>query len=545
MMTHDALRVVEALMADLDCPRSLTVAILCRYEQWDQIASLKATPVDYLDSESYWAASMATDLLRKCADLPTTLDLDAITLDKWWQAERQCFVTNRRFDELLDRGPLIGDPYLERVGAVLASVRKNLEWLIGEAPPSTWEGAFGPGATVSDRSGYTTVPDKMSSVPTLTRDALFHLVPWTGTLWAKAQANLGHSPSFVRGNVYFTVPKDSTTHRPCAKEPSLNAYYQRGLGLVMAERLRARGIDLKDGKRVHMLVACRASQTSDACTIDLSSASDTIAHSVVNCVFPRRWASALNSLRSPMTRINNRWVRLEKFSSMGNGFTFELETALFTAICMTASGLVPSARQGRTLLVFGDDIIVDQAHSEAVINLLKFFGFTPNERKTFLEGPFRESCGGDYWCGVAVRPHFIEKLPREPHEWISLANGLRRASSRRFPSIRRTWFKVVDQIPIAARHRGPVELGDTVIHDDESRWSTKLEDSIRYVRTWSPVRHRKVGWWGFGYDVQMASILRVSFPDTDRIGVAAPEKDRYLIPRDGVLGYGPRWVAFS
>jgi hypothetical protein len=97
--------------------------------------------------------------------------------------------------------------------------------------------------------------------------------------------------------------------------------------------------------------------------------------------------------------------------------------------------------------------------------------------KTFAEGPFRESCGGDFFNGVPVRAHFIEELPDEPHKWISLANGLRRLATDhsdddpRWSVIRRAWLRALDPIPSSIRRcRGPEALGDVVLHDKPEHW---------------------------------------------------------------------------
>lgn len=508
----EVLDVAHSILEGLDCAHSLSASLLIKYGEWDQLVQKTCDPRSFLTAEDYMCANAATELLRKFPDLPTTLDLDAITLEKWWWAERECFRTNRRLDAYIDRGSACGDSDDGRILSFIGEVRKNIEKIIGSGPPPTWEGRFGPGATVSDVSTAVTTADKMSSVPTFTPNALFHLVPWTGTWWAKASAALGRSPQSVRGNSYFTVPKDSKSHRACGKEPSINVFYQLGLGRVLRERLKSSGINLNSGQDVHKQVACVGSHTDEFCTIDLTSASDCMSTALVELLLPHRWHSALSALRSPFTEVDGRWVRLEKFSSMGNGFTFELETVIFLGISLTCMNQAGQPR--RNVFTYGDDIIVPKEFGSAVVSALKWFGFTPNPKKTFLEGNFRESCGGDYFNGVSVRAHNIEKDPHEPQDYISLANGVNRIirqdglDSARKRTLRRAWFRILDRIPTAVRRcRGPEWLGDLVIHDEECRWETRWRGQLRYVKVFRPVSFPEVRFDGFAYDVMFAACL--------------------------------------
>lgn len=543
--------VALSFMEGLNSPQSLSVAILMRYGEWDQIASKKTDPLQYNSSLSYFTAVAATDFLRKYPELPLDIDREANTKAKWWEAERACYRTNERLASLVD-DPHLGGDYDPALGDFVSAVRKEVRFLIGDGPPPTWEGKFGPGATVSDKSRAATVPDKMSSVPTLTSNAWPYLVPWTGTQWAKASAALGRQVQFVRGNVYFSVPKDATINRGCAKGPSLNVFYQLGLGREMKERLKKAGLDLRAGQRVHAQVARLASQSGNVATIDLSSASDTVSYNLVKLLLPRRWWNALESLRETHTYLDGKWVRLEKFSAMGNGFTFELETVIFAAIC---GALHKGAfRYGKEILVYGDDIIVPNDMSLDVISALKFFGFTPNQKKTFNTGPFRESCGGDYFYGHNVRPYNLDFVPEEPHELISLANGINRCRkvladlprdiSDISPCLRRAWFKCLDYIPSAVRAcRGPEELGDLVIHDVEDKWVTRWRaNGIRYLRVYRPARYRKVRWSGFAYEVQFAVALYLAGKSPEREFL---DHAGTFVPRDGVIGYKVGWSPCS
>jgi hypothetical protein len=59
---------------------------------------------------------------------------------------------------------------------------------------------------------------------------------------------------------------------------------------------------------------------------------------------------------------------------------------------------------GDKVRVYGDDIIVPIEYVRDVISSLELFGFKVNKSKSFWNGKFRESCGGDFFAGHDVTP---------------------------------------------------------------------------------------------------------------------------------------------
>lgn len=326
--SYDAFNWAVDILEGLDCPRSLTAALMIKYGEWMSLAELKAFPDMYCDSDSFFRAYQASELLRKYPGLPLDIDVGQVAWEGWEAAEKQCYHTNERLSPYIE-GPSHPDCD-ERIHAVLREIRKEVLEFVGPRPPSVIDGSFGPGATVSDPSRACTLPDKLSSTISMTPDAWPWLVPWSGTAWATAICEDSRRPVSsnlkpilqARGNVWFSVPKDATTDRSCAKEPSLNAFYQRGVGIEIARRLRARGFDLQTLPSSHKRLAEWGSLTGRLATIDLKSASDTIASNLVRLLLPAPWFEALDSLRSKFTlQPKGGWRRLEKFSSMGNGLS--------------------------------------------------------------------------------------------------------------------------------------------------------------------------------------------------------------------------------
>jgi len=107
-------------------------------------------------------------------------------------------------------------------------------------------------------------------------------------------------------------------------------------------------------------------------------------------------------------------------STMGNGFTFPMQTILFSAIVRSVYrvlGVPPSdGKLNQTWSVFGDDIIVRPKAYDIVVRILKLLGFSVNEKKSFKEGFFKESCGLDAFKGVDIRGVYLKDIhPQVSH----------------------------------------------------------------------------------------------------------------------------------
>jgi len=534
-------RVVLRFFEDIDTPLSLGLYLRVKAGNWREAIAVSVSPNSYLDHDKYLRDASASAFLRKCQGLPTLADTRLPAIEKWRAGERDCYLTNQRlvrylpeFSNSVDTDPRISD-FLKSVKNILAG------WL-GTSPPDVLSGRFGPGATSSDVGSRTTVAHKMQSVPSITHGALGVLPYWARTSWGRNVSELHGEIEAVKGNRFLTVPKTALVDRCIAAEPSINVFYQLALGRIIRRRLqKATSIDLDRAQDLHRESARVASIDNSLATIDLSNASDTVARNLVKLLLPSQWFSALDSLRSPFTRIDGKTILLEKFSSMGNGYTFELETVIFLAIAaavVKCHGISPL--YGVNLSCFGDDIIVPVEVYPALVSVLSFLGFTTNPEKSFSESShFRESCGGDYFRGHPVRPFYCKKIPNEPQDWIVVANGIRRVQKLLDPyGIEppfRSWMHVLSYLPIAIRScRGPSALGDLCVHDEEERWNWKRRDSIRYFRVYTPARWRYVSWRGFSPGTVLACAV---------YGTGGGSKG--IIPRDSVLGYKLSWVPYS
>jgi hypothetical protein len=164
--------------------------------------------------------------------------------------------------------------------------------------------------------------------------------------------------------------------------------------------------------------------SGEIATIDLRGASDHISSELVDWFLPSDWLVVLETLRSAEYKIGRHgtWSQYEKFSAMGNGFTFPLESLLF--YCVTKACVRYCGSAVSDIRVFGDDITVPWDAALLTIEALAFLGFQTNRDKTHIVGYFRESCGADYVNGVDVRPVYLDKCPRGAMEVFDLHNRL-------------------------------------------------------------------------------------------------------------------------
>jgi hypothetical protein len=213
------------------------------------------------------------------------------------------------------------------------------------------------------------------------------------------------------------VAKNWKTHRTIACEPTGAIPFQLAFDSYVKRRLRKHyGIDLSDQSRNREMAKVGSIDGSLA-TVDLRMASDTNSYNTTRLLLPDAWWLYVASFRSTHGKLpSGERIRYAKFSSMGNGTTFPLETLFFCAACKA----VGSER----FSVYGDDILIESHLAPQLLRLLKFLGFLPNVEKTYVSGPFRESCGGNYYEGEDITPFYIRNWgPSKGNHSVNL-NGL-------------------------------------------------------------------------------------------------------------------------
>jgi hypothetical protein len=378
----------------------------------DQLAS-DGTPKElYLRSEL---------LTKYCDNSTTPADMRSkAAIQKWLSSENRNRNTNHRL--YLEKDASLGWVDLDDLLAFARRIIKDTLGSIDDA--RVFPSYHTNGASTGVRRSPLASILKHSGVAQGTAPALLQW--WLAT----RETVLADQPcQEVRGSVLFTVPKKSEIDRAACKEPEINLFLQKGVGDHIRRRLSRHGIDLND-QTVNQELAREALDLGLA-TIDLSSASDSISKQLVFDLLPFDWWSYLWDIRSPETFVDGEWIELEMFSSMGNGFTFELESLLFWAL--TRSVCYFSGVKGR-VSVYGDDIIAPSLIVPRLVRFFHFIGFTINEEKSYWRGPFRESCGKHYHNSRDITPFYVRGPVRSKTDLIRLLNRLMEWDGRHF------WF---------------------------------------------------------------------------------------------------------
>lgn len=237
----------------------------------------------------------------------------------------------------------------------------------------------------------------------------------------------------VQASKMTYAKKNATISRVINTEASLEMLFQLGMGTCIEDLLlEIFNINLSTQPTINRFLAKLGSIYGSHATIDLKSASDLISTEFVRWFFGPKLVKPLDTIRAKCIELpDGTLLELNTFSTMGNGFTFPLQTLLFACIVEAAYeelGL-PTHQFGMThsFSVFGDDIICVRSAYDKVIALLEWCGFTVNKDKSFNTGGFRESCGEDYFQGHNVRSVYVKKCSHETQVY-SVFNRLTRWS---------------------------------------------------------------------------------------------------------------------
>lgn len=210
--------------------------------------------------------------------------------------------------------------------------------------------------------------------------------------------------TFERVSRLQFVPKTYKKLRSISMEPASLMFFQQGvkdnLYKYIDEKL-SWCIDLRHQER-NREYARLGSATGAYCTIDLSSASDSVGFGLVRDLFEDTpiWPELLG-LRTFRTELpDGSLLPLKKFAPMGSALCFPTECLIFASVCecvarrAKANGYTPFDYS-----VYGDDICCPSYMYDSIVLLLNALGFTVNKTKSFHSGPYRESCGKEYYDG--------------------------------------------------------------------------------------------------------------------------------------------------
>jgi hypothetical protein len=230
------------------------------------------------------------------------------------------------------------------------------------------------------------------------------------------------SPMEPRARVCI-VPKDSRGPRVISCEPHELMYIQKGIMRKLYDHLESHPLTAGQlnftDQSINNDLARLASLDGGLATLDLKDASDRVSLHLVRQVFPDDWVECLEACRSEETILpkGKGIVKLNKFAPMGSACCFPVEALVFwtcaqAVIRLTTHNLALRSfryRQIRPVYVYGDDILCDTVFADDIMEGLETIGLLVNRSKSYVSGPFRESCGGDYHNGYDVTPVRVRK----------------------------------------------------------------------------------------------------------------------------------------
>ena len=444
-LSNDNNELMQQIVRDRDFDAYLLLS-----QEWG-LQSIVSTDNDIVGIRARY---LLASLVKKFRFETDRAQREARALEIFFDAESTCKTYNQvGYKEL-------ASPQTDFGVAVLHHARVFLARLLGPQLPGHREmldrSRHGPGATIGTKKGNTSQYHKFAEWPysctvNAFRYARFAIETdqrWIGALQDSYRTRFGiskHMPinqevfwseviDVVDGNRISTVPKDARKERTIAIEPTLNLYLQLGVDGYIRRRLKRWGVDLDSQKKNQELARVGSLRDDDEsfCTIDLSAASDCVSLELCRTLLPAEWLSYLTDLRSPNGIVGDIFVQYEKISSMGNGYTFALESAIFTALIYAVVKASGDAFRPEKVAIFGDDLIVQRRYYYRVVEALRLAGFTLNLEKTFSNGPIRESCGTDWLRGLPVRPVFFTDVPTDVRGLFTDFNRLKRLLSLRF-----------------------------------------------------------------------------------------------------------------
>jgi hypothetical protein len=351
-----------------------------------------------------------------------TVDPVRTALENFERAEKICRITNRRLDHYYSKPDRL-DPtlreWMERASRFVETRLGDVDVFLNRIPELV---RLTDGATATRARRLAQPYRKVSHRPVCTSRAL----PFIRSLYRYYGVKLRQA-THVDWNRVIVVPKNWKTGRTIAAEPEGNLPFQLAFDAFVKERLLDVQIDLRSQRRNQQL-AQLASIDGKRATVDFSMASDTGAYNAVAWLLPLAWFQLLDKLRAPSGKLDpglasdypdfDQVWQYAKFSSMGNGCTFGILTLIFAALAYAVGS--------KTICVYGDDVVVDSEKFEDFVRLAKFLGFVVNTEKSYSSGPFRESCGTNYFDGVLVTPFFVREWSAEMRkaDRCHVVNGL-------------------------------------------------------------------------------------------------------------------------
>lgn len=318
------------------------------------------------------------------------------------------------------------------------------------------------------------------------------------------QLDLDLFPEKEVGSKLVAVPKTQKGPRLIASEPVAHLWCQQSVWSFLESRVKEtwlnRFVDFRSQRRNQDL-ARLGSQHCRLATVDLSAASDHVSLRFIESLFRSN-----NSLLRALHACRTRWVeqsldcktppciKLKMLSTMGNAFTFPVETIAFASLALASvahSETDQWTTDEQTLAsfdglahVFGDDIVIARQAIEPLYQLLNYFDFEVNHTKSFWNGRFRESCGVEAYDGVDVTPTYVLRLA-EPSKPETVASVVQTSNNFFLKGL----WRCADYLAKTVRDLCPV------VHADSGAYGlvtfcASNDYILRQRRRWNPKLHR-------------------------------------------------------
>lgn len=347
-----------------------------------------------------------SNLLKKHPSLPLGLDVDQLTMNDFKEAESRSEQYNNLFYQL------VAHP---KMSSYLQTWQKEVHKIMGSFRPLS-RFTVTSGATTTAKRGQTPIErfKFTEATPNLVRN--MDLFQCDSLPWDRVTPGTG---------VLSFVPKTAKIHRAIVIPCAANVFIQRSIGKSLGSCLLKVGINLSSAQDTHRVKARLSSLFNDFTTDDQKWASQLIYTQLVRYLVPADWYHHMNACRDEHVVLPDGSMHvLQQFAGQGNGYCFELETIIFLAMLRTACIHTKGYHDFKDLLVFGDDLIYPKAITETVRAIGRNVGFITNVDKSYSDGMFRESCGGDYYFGMDVRPVYLKGDFLDTHDVTIMCNQL-------------------------------------------------------------------------------------------------------------------------
>lgn len=455
----------------LNTATSLMCAILLRYREYEQLARVTYDVDREIDPHIVRDSFAAVSLLRKYKGLKTGIDTKEVAIESFHSGERTCAMTNRRFRDLSKDRQFTGPNVW-----LLNAITRKIERILGNYRPSDFFscGSWGPGSSIGLTGDDTSAVRKFRCERQITSKLHAVVAPYLPQEYPNwfPDTRSVEALEVINWSELLTVHKNALTDRTIFKEAGLTTWFQKSLGSSIRERLLRYGYDLNSTER-SWSIARESSKDGQAATVDFRNASNTVAKLMVReIVSDETWYYLLDACRTPCYSPDKgkTLIPFEMFSSMGNGFTFELESLIFVAAAEAVHDYY--GFDYHFISVHGDDITVDSRAFELYRSFCEFLGFEVNTSKSFHTGYFRESCGSYFYNGLDVKPIFLKEKSINAKSIYKLANRVSDCAYRRVNHggrdirFRELHSACVSVLPDELKLYGASIQGDVVIHSN-------------------------------------------------------------------------------